>query len=178
MLKPITQPYAIDVTNWPQDEEFSNYPEGSRAKTALFPPEKLDLDFINPSKRYLFKRSHKNYPDEFWGEIIAYHVGCLLGSKVPFTFAAFNRHSKYCGALIEWFYEDSKCSFVLGGNYMVKYINNYDRKTGSQHNFETIKHICRFFSIPGKMERNWPNYWDEIFLFDALIGNIDRHQDN
>ena len=57
-------------------------------------------------------------------------------------------------------------------------IPDYDRKRGTQHNFQTIITICEEFVTGGQLQPNWMQYWAEVFLFDALIGNTDRHQDN
>ena len=178
MLKPITQPYAINVTDWLPDDEFSSYPEGARAKTALFPPENLCLDFIKPSRRYMLKRSAKRYPDQFWGEVVAYQVGCMLGVEVPPAFVAYDENKEYCGALIEWFYEDSEALLVPGGSLLQAIMPTYDRKRGMQHNFNSVTRICRVLSVQGMLGHAWLFYWGEVFLFDALIGNTDRHQEN
>ncbi len=67
--------------------------------------------------------------------------------------------------------------YVPGGNYMKRMIPNYDLKKGTQHNFESI------FILSNLLETRWrmakaQESWAKIFLFDALIGNQDRHQDN
>lgn len=172
------QRYALDVANWQPDDEYLNYPEGARPKSALFPPENLALRFIQSSRRYLFKRSAERYPDQFWGEIVAYKLGSLLGLEVPPAYAAYDSRTQYCGALIEWFYEDRKAGFIPGGDCIQAIIPNYDRKLGTQHNFQTVIEICEDLTLGGQLKSNWMCYWAEVFLFDALIGNTDRHQDN
>lgn len=172
------QPYVIDVAHWPSDELFYNYPEGARSKTAVFRPEQLELDFIKEKRRYLYKRSDKRYPDQFWGEIVAYHIGCLLGVNVPPAYAAINSNEGDCAALIEWFYEDGKAVFDAGGVFMQRLIPDFDRKRGLQHNFATVLDIGRRFTEAGWLKKPWLPSWSEVFIFDALIGNTDRHQDN
>ena len=172
------QKYALDVANWEPDIEFQNYPEGARPKSALFSPANLDLQFIRSSRRYLFKRSASRYPDQFWGEIVAYHLGTLLGLEIPPAYAAYDSGSQYCGALIEWFYEDHAAGFIPGGDCMQAVIPNYDRRRGIQHNFQTVIKICDELVSADQLRPDWLYYWAEVFLFDALIGNTDRHQDN
>ncbi len=174
----ITQPAAIDVANWHLDDLYSNYPEGARSKKAIFPPPGIDLDFIIPNRRYLYKKSAIRYPDQYWGEVIAYQVGCQLGVTVPPAFAAFDSEANSCGALIEWFYEDGKASFVPGGNYLQLISPDYDRKRGRQHNFRWIALLATTFNRNKSSNDDWSKYWAQAFLFDALIGNTDRHQDN
>lgn len=57
-------------------------------------------------------------------------------------------------------------------------IPDYDRERGTQHNFQTVIEICKNLELAGNLKPGWMCYWAEVFLFDALIGNTDRHQDN
>lgn len=174
----ILQADVIDIAGWPLDELYFTYPEGAREKNAVFPPDTIELAFIKKKRRYLFKRSDKKYPDQFWGEIVAYLVGELLGVSVPPAFAAINSSVGDCGALIEWFYEDGKAVYVAGGQFMQRHMPDFDRKRGEQHNFHSIQVILKSLVHAGALAPTWERWWAEAFLFDALIGNTDRHQDN
>ena len=57
-------------------------------------------------------------------------------------------------------------------------IPEFDRKRGELHNFHTVQTLGRAFSMFRSSKDNWQEKWAEAFLFDALIGNTDRHQDN
>lgn len=168
----------IDVATWPEDDEFAAYPEGARPKTAHFPPADSLPAFINRQRRYLFKRSMRRYPDQFWAEVAAYQIGCLLGVEVPPALPAVNSGKNQCGALIEWFYEDQVASYVPGGSYMQQAIAGFDRKHGWDHNFHTIRVIFRALNLVGRVDSEWSDAWVKVLLFDALCGNTDRHQDN
>ncbi len=169
----------IDVASWTEDEEFARYPQGARAKTACFPPaEPLPPDYIKPGRRYLFKRSRKAFPEQFWAEIAAYHIGGLLEVEVPPAYPAVNSSSGHCAALIEWFYEDERTRFVMGGDFLQKMLEDFDRKTGNQHNFHYIQVLFRALHQHDAMEPGWRMAWGQTLLFDALCGNTDRHQDN
>jgi len=157
---------------------FGSYPEGARSKDALFPPDPTLFPYIIPKRRYLYKRSDRRYPDQFWGEVVAYQVGCLLDVTVPPAFAAKNSQLGDCGALIEWFYEDGKATFTPGGSYMQKLMPEFDRKKGELHNFQYVEILCNVYSRAHIIEEPWIDSWADMFLFDALIGNTDRHQDN
>lgn len=177
-LNPLIQDASFEVTHWVPDELFGNYPEGARWKSAIFPPPAFHSPLIVPGHRYLFKRSKKSYPDQFWAEVIAYLVGCALGVTVPPAFVAYDAESDSCGALIEWFYVDGEASLISGGNYMQAIDKNYDRKRGEMHNFVYVGAWSRAMAVNRQSNDNWQQYWANAFLFDALIGNTDRHQDN
>ena len=55
---------------------------------------------------------------------------------------------------------------------------DFDRDRGSQHNLRDIEVLMRALSQHGVLSQNWRQWWAEALLFDALIGNSDRHQDN
>jgi hypothetical protein len=38
--------------------------------------------------------------------------------------------------------------------------------------------LMRAFSFQNPLKTNWQQWWVDALLFDALIGNTDRHQDN
>lgn len=180
-VRPVIQPAAFDVANWLEDEQYFNYPEGARAKRAFFPPADLTWRSraIKLNRRFLYKKSNKRYLDQFWGEVVAYHVGCFLDVEVPATFAAYDsRDAGDCGSLSQWFYDDGDMSYIPGGNWMQRSIPEYDRKRGEMHNFRTIQALGRTIAPDKDPEQDWGKWWAEAFLFDALIGNTDRHQDN
>lgn len=176
---PLRQATLIDVTDWDVDAEFGVFPQGARAKDAVFAPEAPLDPAITPGKRYLFKRSKRSYPDQFWGEIIAYRVGCLLEMDVPPAFVAWNAERELCAALIEWFYVDGEEVYFPGGDLLVRMQPDYDREKGSTHNLRQIVPLMRAMTQNHWMEENrWKQWWVDALCFDALIGNTDRHQDN
>lgn len=173
----IIQPTPIDIASWREDEAFFRYPEGARAKRAVFPDGDSVPVFIRHNRRHMFKRSRKAYPDQYWGEVIAYHVGSRLGIEVPRCFVAWDSRTNECGALIEWFYVDGQANFVVGGQYLQQLIKDFDRDRGTQHNFQSIRVLCRVLHAQLTLG-DWQLWWAKTFIFDALIGNTDRHQDN
>lgn len=177
--QPLIQTAVFDVADWEPDSEFGVFPQGARAKDAVFAPTHPPEPVIVPDKRYLFKRSKRSYPDQFWAEIVAYRVGCLMDVGVTPTFTAWNSRTKQCAALIEWFYDDSMESFVMAGDFLQQLHKDYDRKLGTQHNLLDNMRLLRMLTIPKVLaEPHWRQWWIDALLFDALIGNTDRHQDN
>ena len=181
--QPFNQP--IDISDWKGDDEFEIYPQGARDKSLLISPAQSEYEFLIPNHRYLFKRSfqHKsrNYPEQYWTEIIAYRIGCLMKVPVPPAFVALDSTNNVCGALIEWFldYPDQpEERRTPGGDIMVNLISDYDRKKGRQHNFEIVTRYLTLVDRKFKFESDWLVFWCDMLLFDAIIGNTDRHQDN
>lgn len=167
------QPNAIDIADWREDEVFGLvYPEGARPKRAIFSPARIDLPFIKPSWRYLFKRSSRRYREQFWAEIVAYEVGLLLGIPVPPAYAAFDSRTEQCGALSEWFYQEGQDGYVAAGHLFQRTIPDFDRGLGTQHNLTDALRFSRLAGDAGIVS------FMEALLFDSLIGNTDRHQDN
>lgn len=193
----------IDISQWKIDEEFSPYPEGSRDKYAVIAPVSQLPSGIVPEHRYLMKFSNRRYPVQFWSELMAFAIAKQLHVQVPPTFIAIDPATGQPGSLIEWFYgpqiEHSRQEkgrlaavaaiifgvreaptthslYVPGSNYMRRFIPDYDLRTGRQHNFVDLARWITAFSRTYRHDF-WPQ-WCGMLLFDALIGNTDRHQDN
>jgi hypothetical protein len=165
----------INVTEWGAGEHFEPYPEGARDKTLVYSPLLPSQNFIKPNYPYLFKLSRARCPEQFWVEIFAYELGNYMNISVPPTFVAYNEEKNQTAALIEWFYSSSEL-YRRGGDYLTRIIPNFDRETGKQHNFQTIIYLFQQGLFADYI--NWKVSWTQILLFDALIGNTDRHQDN
>ncbi|WP_186184500.1 HipA domain-containing protein [Burkholderia gladioli] len=176
-IQPLKQREIIDVVHWETDAEFGVFPQGARAKEAVFAPADTGHDPLRPGHRYLFKRSKKAYPDQFWGEIVAYRVGSAMGLEVPPAFAAFNSGTQYSAALIEWFYVHP-ARFVHAGDYFQRIIPEFDRTRGRQHNLVDTRRILRTFHHGQFLRSDWRQWITDMFVFDSVIGNTDRHQDN
>jgi hypothetical protein len=172
----------IDIAHWASDEEHSVYPVGTRDKSLLHCPDPAPFPFLLQGHRYLFKHAFHRHPDQFWTEVIAYRIGCLLDHiPVPPVFVAFDSDTGTCGALIEWFLGypgQPEERFVHGGEIMMGMISDFDQKTGRQHNYHSMALYINLLESRGLLEGDWRSYLCRQFLFDALIGNTDRHQDN
>ncbi|MCI1711847.1 MAG: HipA domain-containing protein [Chiayiivirga sp.] len=177
---------VIDVASWSPDEEHSIFPEGSRDKELLRCPHPPPHPELIANHRYLFKQSRRAYPDQFWAEVVAYRIGLLTGVRVPPAYPAWNSATGVCAALIEWFYgylERPHEGFLSGGLFMKSLIQSYDMKRGRQHNFWHIEVLCTALSwqeIRGNvaLQADWVVAWARMLVFDALIGNTDRHHEN
>lgn len=169
------QESVIDITEWDMDDEFNQYPEGARPKIAAFSPEQSINNQIKPSWRYLLKGSVRWAPEQFWGEIIAYHIGRKIGVQVPPAYVGVHRTYGYAGALIEWFYADHQASFVSAGQYFSSKYPDFDRERGKKHNLlDALEITKKVIELPRNQQ---PDLLMGV-AFDAIIGNTDRHQEN
>ncbi len=156
---------------------YEVYPEGAREKVSFIWPDKPEqpYSFCIPSRLYMFKLSRATYPEQFWVEIFAYQLGCLINVPVPPAFVAYDSENSKAGALIEWFYNQDVDLYQRGGDAMQASIPGYDTKKGKLHNLQSIFSFIQ----PLKWGRvPWIKEWAKILIFDALIGNTDRHHDN
>lgn len=168
------QPNPIDISRWSRNTEFADaYPEGARPKRIVISPSDPVQNFIKPEWQHMFKRSAGRYPEQFWAEVIAYQIGLMIGVPVPPAHAAYDSETGECGALIEWFYEEGEEQFVAAGYYFYQRIRNFDRKLGAQHNLLTAQQL----NEEHIGDRQIYDFWS-MMLFDTIIGNTDRHQDN
>ena len=166
---PFNQP--IDISDWKGYDEFEIYPQGARDKSLLISPAQSEYEFLIPNHRYLFKRSfqHKsrNYPEQYWTEIIAYRIGCLMKVPVPPAFVALDSTNNVCGALIEWFldYPDQpEERRTPGGDIMVNLISDYDRKKGRHHIRWQLndEHQCQHVELLLQLVKKYPFLKDRI----------------
>lgn len=170
----------IDIATWNMEEEV--YPEGKRVKTSVYCPGIAPYDFLEANHRYIFKRSPTWSPEQYWVEIFAYQLGKHMEIDIPPTYVAFDSKRNNSGALIRWFLESVPYEeeYIRGGDLCQEQISGFNRKSGEQHNFETIVKIFEQ-SLPQEYPESkldWKTYWAKTLVFDALIGNTDRHQDN
>ena len=172
----------VDVSDW-SIGDLEIYEEGARDKAKVVAPAKPGYQFLIGGHPYLLKRTYSVKEtgtilfEQFWNEIIAYQLGRVLQVKVPPAFLAYfagDGQELYYGSLIEWFYAyGGKDEAKRGEDIIVNYIDDYDKKRGKQHNFQTVVQIFEDYQV-----ENWLADLAEMLTFDAIIGNTDRHQNN
>lgn len=168
------QANPIDISEWGRHVEFSEaYPEGARPKRIVISPRYPIQDVIRPTWQYMFKLSDPKYPEQFWAELIAYQIGLLLGIPVPPAHAAFDSMTGECGSLSEWFYQPDEDVFYAAGYFFYREIRGFDKDKGTQHNLLTAQQLNTGFIGDNQIFDFWG-----MMLFDAVIGNTDRHQEN
>lgn len=172
--------HVIDVSDWVGDEHHEVFPVGARDKGMIWSPTQTTLEGIKPNCPYLFKESIYRYPDQYWTELVAYIVSKYLGVKVPPVFPAIKvvGDETISGALIEWFYDVNTERLVHAGSYFKRVIPDFDDKTGKQHNLFDMNRLIKALVRNAGLTNNRFEWLADMALFDALIGNTDRHQEN
>jgi len=121
---------------------------------------------------WFWKASLDRYPLEFWSEVIAYQLGEVAGVEVPPCFPSVCEETY--GSLSHFFVDRFAGEFLVhGGDLFAELRPGYDRKRGREHSVQLVLDAMAVFARPTHFEKLF-----EQFVFDGLIGNGDRHQDN
>ncbi|MCX6214659.1 hypothetical protein [Spirosoma sp.] len=154
----------LDISEWIISEHFNT--RGSREKFIL-------EDYYG--FRYYFKKSKEEagYLHEFWSEVIAYQIGLMLKFPVlKYEAAIFNEHiGCLCRSLIGQ-HED----LIEGLQFLQAYDPSFQvfNKSGrNRYSYQLIEKTFVSLGLSVKM-----HHVLETIIFDAIIGNQDRHQEN
>lgn len=161
-------------------DEFG-FTKGNRAKFVAYPDWSVAPIKRRPF-RYYWKESLHRFPLEFWSEVLAYHIGAVVGVRVPPCFPATytamegpaelpTRLGSLSLSLVEPLDEEE---LIHGGDLLSEIKPTYDRKKGTDHSVQLIIKALRELIDDVSLYRE---FFRQL-VFDALIGNSDRHQDN
>jgi len=167
-------PQLFTITDeWNEQPWFST--GGTRAKKYLQSPD---------GKFYYFKRSQykdatdskpgKDFTYEFWSEVIAYEVGSTLGFNVLKYDIALS--GELMGCICESMINAEEEELIEGVKYLQAFAPGYDPKSKEHQNrytFQMIENSLEKAKLKGEIENII-----EMIVFDSLIGNGDRHQEN
>lgn len=156
-----------DISDWFEIPYINT--KGTRNKCIVIEP--------NSRVEYYFKTSickgAMDYKTEFWSEIIASKVGQALGFNVlDYNIA---KHKEEIGCLSRSMINEGEC-LTEGISLLTGFDNTYhpsDKESYSLYTFQFIEEAISSFGLSENM--------DDIIrtiIFDALIGNSDRHQEN
>lgn len=157
----------FDVSKWEEQRHYST--SGTRSKCVVQDPK--------TGENYFFKTSliqqGKIYSTEFWSEIIAAEVGCWLGFNVlPYHIAK----TKVKIGCISKSITSEKDRLIEGVALLKGYDKTYnpeDKTSYKKYTFEFVKQAITRFGL----KRYLPDFI-KMLVFDAIIGNSDRHQEN
>lgn len=158
----------FDISDWNEQSWWNT--GGTRDKKIYLNPTDGELYYFKQS----FKKGKRDYKHEFWSEIIAYEVGDLLGFDIlPYHIAI---RDKVVGCISKSMINQESEELIEGGKYLQAYDFNFkpeNIKDRNRYSFQLISDALVSF----KKEKHLKELIETI-VFDALIGNSDRHQEN
>jgi hypothetical protein len=157
-----------NISDWSEQSWWNT--GGTRDKKIYLNPDDGELYYFKQS----FKKGQRDYKYEFWSEIIASEIGLMLGFDVLRYDIAIRGNVVGCisKSMINQAFEE----LVEGGKYLQAFDNTFNPenvKQRNQYNFELIVGALNLF----QKEKHIAELI-EVIVFDALIGNSDRHQEN
>lgn len=169
-MKELVTTYT-DITDW--DYLIYQNTTGSRSKKVTVHPITHDEYFFKGAKE--LETGEIRYPTEFWSEIISSKIGKALGFKILDYNIGYNENgNQKIGCLSKSMVNNSINKLTEGKVYLTGYKSSYNpEKDKKQYTFQFIRDTLYYF--------NYDNYIVnllEIIVFDSIIGNSDRHQEN
>lgn len=160
------EPFDIDLDSG--DWFDRQMPKGQRTKYELRP---LDAVPPVPHWQWFWKSATRRAPFEVWSEVLAYRIGTLIGTEVPLCIPS--RCRGEWGVLIKSFLQSPDDILYHGGDFLVGFDRDYDRELGTRASIQAIYAV-----IQGANTEERQVSFFETLVLDALIGNMDRHQEN
>ena len=162
----------IDASEW--QEQFWLSSGGTRAKKILQDPNGNDYFFKCSEKKEAKEgKLAKEYKYEFWNEIIAYQLGKALGlNMLRYDIAIFGDEIGCLSPKMN----NSEEELVEVGRFMTAINADFlpeNNNTRKEYTFQLLEQTINEF----KLSEYWEFFFQTI-LFDAIIGNTDRHQEN
>jgi hypothetical protein len=157
----------LDISDWNHKPYIST--GGTRSKTYVEAPDGT-LHFFKTS----LNKPGKNYIFEFWSEILAFEIGQSLGFNVLRYDVAIDQNQ--VGCISKSMIDTDKEVLNEGIRYLKAYDStfNFDNKESrSRYSFQVIEESLQMFGL----QRFLPDIIGTI-IFDSIIGNGDRHQEN
>ena len=158
----------FEISNWEEKPWYQT--GGTRSKVIVENPVNHRDYYFKTS----LKREQKDYQYEFWSEIIACEIGSVLGFNMLKYDIAYKGDE--IGCLSESMITEGKNKLTEGVSYLTGFDSNYNPKhkdSKKQYSFQLIKNTLAFY----KQEKFIENII-QIIIFDSIIGNGDRHQEN
>ncbi|MBK8807844.1 MAG: hypothetical protein IPO21_14820 [Bacteroidales bacterium] len=165
-------PTYTDISEWNLQEHLNT--GGSRSKKIAINPKTDEEYFFKGSK--ITKDGGIRYPMEFWSEIVSSKIGKYLGFPVLDYNIAYraDHHKQKVGCISKSMVVYSENRLTEGKEYLTGYDSNYNpEKDKKEYTFQFISKSLKYFEL----QKYIPKII-EIIVFDAIISNSDRHQEN
>lgn len=163
-------PTFTDITEWNKKPYSST--GGTRAKK-IYTNEK-DIEYFFKGSKKLGDNTFK-YPMEFWSEIVSSKTGQWLGFELlDYNIAYDTNDEQKIGCLSKSMVEYTENKLSEGIEYLRGFDSKYNPNTDeNRYTFDFIKQTLYYFNLT-KCESKFI----EMLIFDSIIGNSDRHQEN
>ena len=163
----------IDISDWEKEDYFV----GTRRKLLYTNPRTREKAFFKYP--YLDPRTGEELPGEIWSEKIAADIGDIIGVPTPKVDLANNEEG--FGSLSYNFLKQGE-ELIHGADFLSKFFEfrislnvvgeDFDPRNPRHHKLLYVLKIIE--SIKSSLVYDFIN----ILIFDALIGNTDRHSEN
>lgn len=157
---------CIDITDW-NVELLQPIVVGKREKYICYPNEDKTL-----SPLFYFKKPVQKYPWEFWSEVAASKIGQLLKFNIANYDVAYNNKGDM-GCVSRSVFKPKE-EFIHGQQFLLRLKPDFEVKEGGDHSFQLVEQF--FLSYP-KLKPLLKDFI-AMLVFDAVVGNHDRHQQN
>ncbi|MEP0367788.1 MAG: hypothetical protein ABJN36_18220 [Cyclobacteriaceae bacterium] len=164
-------PTFTDITTWEKNLYAST--GGTRSKKIYFKPENNEQYFFKGSKK--LKDGSFKYPSEFWSEITSSKIGAFLGFRLlDYNIGYDENDEQQIGCLSKSMIDHSQNKLAEGVDFLRGFKPAYDPKLNEdEYTLEFIIDALKYFNLSKSL-----NNFIEMMVFDACIGNSDRHQEN
>lgn len=166
-------PTFTDITDW--DVPVYQSTGGTRSKNIAIHPETNDQYFFKGSKET--DTGEIRYPQEFWSEIVASKVGQFLGFNMLDYNIAFTENKKQkIGCLSKSMVVHSDNKLTEGVTYLTGFNSKYRPDVDEHKKQYTFQFICS--ALESFNHEKFIDKIIEVIIFDSIVGNSDRHQEN
>lgn len=156
----------VDASDWQEARQYQT--GGTREKCWLINPTDFSYHFFKVS----IKKEKIDYKTEFWMEIIASKVGQSLGLNVlDYNIA---KHRDLIGCISQDMVPDKQYSLVELMQFLMGYNPQYNPEDDHEkYTIDFVNNALKFYGL----DKFLPEFID-VLVFDCIIGNQDRHQEN
>lgn len=158
-----------DVSTWLVTSALSS--KGTREKLVLIKPDTEDTYFL----KFPMVKINKDYTPENWSEVIASELGIALGFNVlKYDLAVYNGK---VGCISKNMTTPSKNETLIEGHSILsRFDSTYDpsnKETYNRYTFDFVRNALKSYNA-----EDYVKDFICTLIFDAIIGNSDRHQSN